>query len=100
MIQSVVTPRSVPIPKSRWLADSLASASGCRTPDRPPPVTTAPCLRSLTVVVDIKQGEILGRTEQYTHVHAINTVHDVIQEVISYTMFPVHYTVRVYKERI
>ena len=65
------------------------------------PVTTAPCLRSLTVVVDIKQEEILGRTEQYTHAHDINTVHDVIQEVISYNiMFPVHYTVRVYKERI
>ena len=100
MIQSVMTPRSVPIPKSHWLADSLTSASGRRTPDGPPPVKTAPCLHSLIVVVDIKQGEILGRTEQYTHAHTINTVHDVIQEVISYTMFPVCYTVRVYKERI
>ena len=86
-----VTPRSVPIPKSHWLADSLAYASGRRTPDGPPPVTTAPCLHSLTVVVGIKQGEILGRTEQYKHAHSIYTVHDVIQEVISYTMFPVRY---------
>ena len=86
-----VTPRSVPIPKSHWLADSLTSASGRRTPDGPPPVTTAPCLRSLTVGVGIKQGEILGRTEQYKHAHSIYTVHDVIQEVISYIMFHVRY---------
>ena len=86
-----VTPRSVPIPKSHWLAGSLASASGRRTPDGPPPVTIAPCLRSLTVVVGIKQGEILGRTEQYTHAHTIYIVHDVIQEVVSCIMFPVRY---------
>ena len=84
-------PRSVPIPKSHWLADSLASTSGRRTPDGPPPVTTAPCLCSLTVVVGIKQGEILERTEQHEHAHTIYTVHDVIQEVINYTMFPVRY---------
>ena len=86
-----VTPRLISIPKSHWLADSLASASGRRTPDGPPPVTTAPCLRSLTVVEGIKQGEILGRSEQYKHAHSIYTVHDEIQEVISYTMFPVRY---------
>ena len=86
-----VTPRSISISKSHWLADSLTSASGRRTPDGPPPVTTAPCLRSLTVGVGIKQGEILGRTEQNKHAHNIYTVHDEIQEVISYTMFPVRY---------
>ena len=94
-----VTPRSVPIPKSHWLTDSLAPASGRRTPDGPHrPVTTAPCLRSLTVGVGIKQGEILGRTEQYKHAHSIYTVHDVIQEVISYIMFPVRYSGSILKD--
>ena len=74
------------------LVDRLTRAcEWSQDPGRAPPVTTAPCLRSLTVVVGIKQGEILGRTEQYKHAHSIYTVHDVIQEVISYIMFPVRY---------
>ena len=60
-------------------------------PRRAPPVPIVPCLRSLTVVVGIKQGEILGRTEQHKHAHTVYTVYDIMQEVLICTMFPVRY---------
>ena len=52
-------------------------------PRQAPNVMIAPCLRSLTetVVVGIKQGEILGRTKQYTHAHTIYTVRSTLQGV-------------------
>jgi hypothetical protein len=82
-------PRSVMIFKSHWLVDSLASARGHRTPDGPPNVSrTRPLPALSTVAVGIKQE---GNTRENSHVYTSYTVSDVIQEVISYAMFPVHY---------